>query len=130
MPLAQWIVLNLQPGPTTIGVVVDGTALVSKVTQPTISLGGLEINGSVQLSFDSVLRQLLPYTIGNTVYLENGQQYIVVGFYWNLDQELIYEIKDYTGKYWVPVSMLYRDRSIYYQNQLAIIDQQIADLSE
>ena len=130
MPLAQWIMQNLQPGPTTIGVVVDGTALVSKVTQPTISFGGIEINGSVQLSYGSVLRQLLPYTIGDTVYLEDGRQYIVAGYYWNLDAELTYEISDYNGKYWVPVSMLYRDRSIYLQNQLALIDQQIADLSE
>ena len=110
------------------GVVIDGFSTVQADLNITTT-GGVEISGAAELSFNSVLRKVLPYTIGDTVYLSDGQQFTILGFYWDLDAELTYEISNYNLTEWVPVSLLYPDRSIYFSTQLANIDQNIANLS-
>jgi hypothetical protein len=110
------------------GVVIDGFSPVQADYNITTT-GGVEISGEAFLSFDSVLRKLLPYSLGDTVYTEDGLQYSVLGFYWDLDAELTYEITNGNTTFFTPQSLIYRDRSLYYLSQLALIDQQIAALS-
>jgi hypothetical protein len=110
------------------GVIIDGFAPVDAEYSVTTT-GGVELTGDAGLAFDVVLRELLPFTIDDIVYLEDGTRYIVRGFYYNLDSELIYEISDVNTTRWIPSSFLYRDNSVFLQNQLALVDQEIANLS-
>ena len=113
---------------TKNGVVIDGFSPVQADYNITTT-GGVEISGEAFLSFDSVLRKLLPYSLGDTVYTEDGLQYSVLGFYWDLDAELTYEITDGNKSFFTPQSLIYRDRSSYYLSQLSLIDQRIETLS-
>lgn len=110
------------------GVVIDGFAPVEAQYNITTT-GGVEIQGEAEVAFNAVLRKLLPFTIDDTVYLANGQRYTVLAFHWNLESELLYEITNYNTTTWIAASLLYRDNSVFLQNQLASIDQQIANLS-
>ena len=113
---------------TNDGVKIDGFSPVQADYNITTT-GGVEISGEAFLSFDSVLRKLLPYSLGDTVYTEDGLQYSVLGFYWDLDAELTYEITDGNKSFFTPQSLIYRDRSSYYLSQLSLIDQRIETLS-
>lgn len=110
------------------GVVIDGFATVETELNVTTT-GGVELSGAAELEFNAVLRKILPYSVGDTVYLSDGQQYTILAFYWDLDMELTYQIENFATTSWVPVSLLYPDRSIYLNNQLSIIDQNIQSLS-
>jgi hypothetical protein len=110
------------------GVLIDGFVPVDAQYNITTT-GGVLLSGQAEIEFNVVLRQLLPFTIDDIVYLENGQRYIVRGYYWNLDSELIYEISNVNSTQWIPSLFLYRDNSIFLQNQLNTIDQEIANLS-
>ena len=110
------------------GVVIDGFSTVQADLNITTT-GGVQISGAAELSFNAILRKVLPYTIGDTVYLVDGQQYSILAFYWDLDAELTYQITNFNTTSYVPVSLLYPDRSAFYLNQLSIIDQNIANLS-
>jgi hypothetical protein len=109
-------------------VVIDGFSTVQADYNITTT-GGVEISGEAFLSFDSVLRKLLPYSLGDTVYTEDGLQYSVLGFYWDLDAELTYEITNGNTTFFIAQSLLYRDKSLYYLSQLSFIDQKIESLS-
>lgn len=113
---------------TNDGVIIDGFSPVQADYNITTT-GGVEISGEAFLSFDSILRKLLPYNLGDTVYTADGLQYSVLGFYWDLDAELTYEITDGNKSFFTPQSLIYRDRSFYYLSQLSLIDQRIETLS-
>lgn len=110
------------------GVIIDGFS-PSQGEFNSAFTGGVELNGEALAEFNSILRNIIPYSLGDTVYTSNGFQYMVLGFFWNMDKELTYEITNYNETIFIPESMVYPDRSIYYQTQLAIADQKIANLS-
>lgn len=109
------------------GVLIDGFVPVDAQYNITTT-GSVEITGEAEVEINAILRNLLPYTVNDIVYLANGRRYIVTSFHWNLDSELIYEISNLNETTWVAESLLYRDNSLYLQEQLSILDQQIANL--
>jgi hypothetical protein len=110
------------------GVIIDGFSPSQSEFNSSFT-GGVELNGEAFAEFNSILRNIIPYSLGDTVYTSNGLQYMVLGFFWNMDKELTYEITNYNETIFVPESFVYLDRSIYYQTQLSIIDRNIANLS-
>ena len=110
------------------GVIIDGFS-PSQGEFNSAFTGGVLIEGDALVEFNSLLRNIIPYSLGDTVYLADGSQYMVLGFFWNMDKELTYEITNYNTTTFVPQSLVYPDRSLYYQNQLTLIDQNIARLS-
>ena len=112
---------------TNDGVIIDGFA-PNEAEFNSQFTGGVELNGEAFLSFESILRKIIPYSLGDKVYMDNGLEYMVLGFFWDLDAELKYEITNYNETMFVAESLLYSDRNQYYANKHFLIDSQLNNL--
>lgn len=96
------------------------------------SSGTVEISGDAVIELNYVLKQLIPYNIGDTVYTIYGNKYFILGYFWDLDQTLKYEVEingSNDATMFVDSSLLYKDLNAYYSNELYITEQKIKNLS-
>jgi hypothetical protein len=96
------------------------------------SSGTVEISGDAVIELNYVLKQVIPYSLGDTAYTIDGNKYLILGYFWDLDQTLKYEVQingSNDTTMFVDSSLLYKDLSFYYSNELYIAERNIKNLS-
>ena len=120
------IIFTLKDGVSIGGVSLDKAEFNSAFS------GTVEISGNAVIELNYVLKQLIPYNLGDTAYTINGNKYLILGYFWDLDQTLKYEVEingSNDTTMFVDSSLLYKDLGAYYTNELYIAEKNIKNLS-
>lgn len=112
------------------GVEIDGFAPVSLVQNYVFS-GGVEVDGAAFIEMTKDLKEKVAYLPGDICYLGNcPQPYTVLGFYYDLNSEIKYEIANSSNSsLFVYNNDLSRTNESYLLSQLELANQMIATLS-